>query len=736
MTDLDDDQEDKRDAEDRLTDWRIEPKLEMLKEDVEAAKPLQAEHTQRIDVWLDNLHGRGKAAAPKVKGRSQVQPKLIRKQAEWRYSSLTEPFLTTQKMFTIKPVTWEDKEPARQNELLLNWQFNTKLNPVNFIDQYVRTCVDEGSVVVRVGWDRETRMEKVMAPVYEYYPIQDEQQLEALQQASQLMEENPKGFSDLPENIQESVRYSMETQQPMLAQQVGEQEVEEEKVLRNEPTIEIVNIYNLVVDATCGADPNKALFMAYSYEITRSKLETDGRYKNLDKINWGGSSILSEPDHVNTGPDTVNFKDKARQKSVITEYWGLFDIEGKGHLTPIMVAWINNVVVRCELNPFPDGKPPFVLVPYLPLRKTVYGEPDGELLADNQAILGAVTRGVIDLMARSANSQRGMAKNMLDPPNRRRFENGDDYEYNPGINPQNGLIEHKFPEIPQSAMGMMHMVNMDSESLTGVKMFGQEGISGASLGNTAAAATGVLNAAGKRETGILRRLAKGISIIGAKIVAMNQEFLSDEEVIRVSNEVFARIKREDLHGQFDYSVEIATEEEDQSKSKELAFMLQTIGPKGDWGMTQMILSEIADLRRMPDLAHKIRKYAPEPDPAQEEIKQLTIEKLKAEIALVNAQAMSNESKAGLDQARARTEGSTADIKDLDFVEQESGTKHAREMDKTAAQAEANQDLRITETILNRGKGGPKEGNPLATAQMDNRNIIDAFQFSEATKVRS
>ena len=41
----------------------------------------------------------------------------------------------------------------------------------------------------------------------------------------------------------------------------------------------------------------------------------------------------------------------------------------------------------------------------------------------------------------------------------------------------------------------------------------------------------------------------------------------------------------------------------------LAFMLQTVGPNTDWGVTALILSDIARLRKMPDLAKQIRSCA-------------------------------------------------------------------------------------------------------------------------------
>src|SRR5690606_21636685 len=114
----------------------------------------------------------------------------------------------------------------------------------------------------------------------------------------------------------------------------------------------------------------------------------------------------------------------------------------------------------------------------------------------------------------------GFAKGMLDPLNRRRYDNGQDYEFNPNVSPQQGLIEHKYPEIPQSALVMLNLQQNEAEALTGVKGF-HSGLGSDSLGKVATGIRGVLDAASKREAAILRRLAKGIVEIGQKIMAMN-----------------------------------------------------------------------------------------------------------------------------------------------------------------------------------------------------------------------
>ena len=379
------------------------------------------------------------------------------------------------------------------------------------------------------------------------------------------------------------------------------------------------------------------------------------------------------------------------------EYWGFYDIDGKGELTSIVATWVGNTMIRMENNPYPDKKLPFVISKYLPVKRELYGEPDAELLEDNQAILGAVTRGMIDLLGRSANGQQGFAKGMLDPLNRRRYDNGQDYEFNPTITPQAGLIEHKYPELPQSALMMLNLQNQEAEALTGVKCFGG-GISGEAYGDVAAGIRGVLDAASKREMAILRRLAKAIADVGYKIIKMNAVFLSDKEVIRVTNTEFVEIKRDDLAGDFDLEVDISTAEVDDAKSKDLSFILQTIGPNAGQELMLTVLAEIADLKRMPDLAQKLRTYKPEPSPEQQEMAKLEVEEKRALVAKIMSEVAMNE-------AKAEESKSKKDALDLNYVEQDTGTHHARDMERMKAQAEGNQNLQITKALTTAKKEG-------------------------------
>ena len=679
-----------------ITDWEREPDVRSLKEDLEASKQSHDNHVSNVGRWRDLLAVKGSARPKKVPGRSSVQPKLIRRQAEWRYSALTEPFLGSDKIFDIDPVTFEDEAAAKQNELVLNWQFRTKINRVRFIDEFVRTNVDEGSAVVRLGWKRHTIKVKEEVSTFTFVMPETEEDVAMLEQAIIMRSENPREYSDLPEELRAAVDFYDEAQQPSIAIVSGTETVEVEKVIDNRPTLEMVAPENVYIDPSCGGDLTKAMFVVVSFETSKAEmLKEPDRYKNLEYVNWENATVLASTDHSTTTEQTFNFKDTLRKRVVAYEYWGYYDIDGDDTLTPIVATWVGDTMVRMERNPFPDERPPFVVTNYMPIKRELMGEPDAELLEDNQNILGALTRGMIDLMGRSANSQQGIAKGMLDILNRRRYENGQDYEFNPQQNPQNNIIEHKYPEIPASAYNMLQLQNQEAESLTGVKSFAG-GMSGEAYGDVAAGIRGVLDASSKREMAILRRLAKGMTEIGEKMIAMNGEFLSEEEVIRVTNTEFVKIKREDLAGNFDLTVDISTAEVDNQKAQDLGFMLQTIGPNMDFGMVQMILADIADLKRMPALAERIRRYAPQPDPLVEKTKELEIMKLEKEIEEIVARTEQL-------KADAQKKLAEADHKNLEVVEQETGTKHERDMEKQKGQAEGNQNMLITKALLDKRK---------------------------------
>lgn len=694
-----------RDATDKLTDWSKQPTLGELRQDLEDSQSNHQAEVQKITDVLDHMYLRGAAKVKKREGKSGAQPKVIRKNAEWRYAALSEPFLSSPNIFDVRPVTWEDRDAARQNSLLLNYQFNCRIDKQMFIDNLVRAAVDEGVVIVKTGWERETKTEEEEQFTYELTP--DQGAGEQLMMLASMEVESPSEFMEVDEGWKLALTDFKMTGIPCSPVVVSSEMVEVEKVIKNQPTLEICDYRNVIIDPTCAGVLSKAQFIIHRFESSLSALKADGRYHNLDYIPKTAESSVGEPDYApsSEGTKTFSFSDEPRQKFIVHEYWGYRDIDGSGVVQPIIATWVGNVLIRMERNPYPEGELPFVSIPYLPVRNSVYGESDGSLLIENQQTIGAITRGMIDVMAKSANGQTAYMKGALDLVNRKKMEQGEDFEVNPGQDPRSAIIQLQFPELPRSAEYMIQSNQLDAESLTGVKAF-SNGIGSQALGDTATGIRGALDAASKRELGILRRLSAGVVKVGRKIVGMNSVFLDDEDVVRVTNEQFISIRRDDLMGEFDLVLTISTAEEDNAKAQELAFMFQTLGPNVEWGITSMILGDIAELRKMPDLAKKIRDYQPEPDPVAMQKAQLEIALLQAQIATEQAKAYSlgatgqlSQVKQGTEQAKAKHLDASADLTNLNFVEQESGVSQERDLQKMWTQADAQTRMKVVDTLM-------------------------------------
>lgn len=656
-----------------LVNWQNPPTVRDLKKDLSEALPSHNQHVDKVNGWISALRGELKIKVQE--GRSKVQPKLIRKQNEWRYSALEEPFLSTDDMFIVNPVTHLDVDAARQNMLVLNKQFRVDIPKVQFINKYIRTAVNTGTAIVKLNWEveRDTVLEEV--PVYT-------QTAEELYVALQQKVVN----GEMPE---EEAMAIMESGQPI---QIGVESREVEKEIINRPVLQVRDSRNIIIDPSCEGDIDNAQFIIDKFLTDMSTLKKDSRYSNLDKINEKEYSTsitdYSYYDSEFRNDPNFSFNDKPRKKLIAYEYWGYWDINGDGIVKPIVATWIGDTIIRLEENPYPDKKLPFVVVQYLPPDvETVYGDADASLLKDNQDIIGAVSRSMIDLIGRSANAQQGVRKDLLDPINRDKFNKGLDFEYNPVANLSDALWMTKIPELPNSTLEIIQMQNNEAEALTGVKAFAG-GITSQALGDSVGGIRSALDATAKRELSILRRLSEGLKQIGRKIMAMNAVWLSDEEIIRVTDDEFVAIKRSDLAGNFDLTLSVSTAEMDNQKASELAFMLQTLGNSVPFDISKLILCKIADLRKLPDLSRMIAEYQPQPDPLAQQKAELECELLRAQIANEHAKANENAVDVQLKQAKTQSElakagklSSETDKMDLDYVEQASGLQQERELEK-------------------------------------------------------
>lgn len=641
----------------KLTKWTNEPTCQDLKNDYDNSSSFHEDYKAKLLQYAEDRDG-GKKINSRP-GKSTARPKVIRKNAEWKYPKLEDPFLNTEDMFEIRPRTWEDTKAAEQNALLLNYQWSTKIDKIKLVNDIVRYLVDEGTVIVKTGWEVVEEMVTVM---------QDEPVYAGPEESLKLMEQAVNSGQMTLEEFQSR----MMNGEPM---QIGVKQVEVEvpKIVKNQPKYEVCNNANIIIDPTCEGYLEDANFIIHEYDTSLAELkkeeyykdpetgEVSGVYKNLDLIKDNVGEIKYD-EHKSESYNEFKFTDKARKKLTAYDYWGYWDINGDDVLVPIVATWVNDVLIRLEENPFPHKRLPFSIATYMPVKKEVTGEPDAELLRENQESIGKLTRAAHDITAEQAVGQEFIDETLFPSMSvRQQYEKGNTVYYRAGMNPKNAIYKKDIQPVPSTVFNMIQWQQADAESLTGTKAF-SGGISGNSLGDSVGGVRSALDATSQRELSILRRLSNLFKDMARLTIAMNQAYLSEEEVIRVTNEEFVTIRRDDLAGEFDLKIDVSTPEKDEDTANKLNMLLQTNAANMDPAEARIYRAKIAKLWKQPDLAKAIESYQAQPDPVAQQIQMMQLEKAKLELAMLSKQIEEMDSRIIERVSRTEENGLDKDLK--------------------------------------------------------------------------
>lgn len=719
--------------------------LKNLKADFEASKRLKSRNDSKINTWRREYNG--ELYGNEKKNRSKFVYRLIKKQSEWQHAGLVDPFVSTPDIIRAKPVTWEDKEVSPKIEILLNTQFCRQFDRFNFMNKAIKVLDQEGTVVIRTGWEYKEKV--IKEQIFEEQPNPDfimlQEQTMAIQanleQIAPMVEQSKNSLAMLEQQglsidqavasgvidpqvvagTQEMMAEAANLEQQLQALQEQLQSIpqtievpriiERLKPVCNRPTAMVCRNEDIFIDPTCQDNMDNCQFVIYRYETDMTTLKRAGVYKNLDKV----SHTLRDSEYVSKTRDdegydsSFEFSDIARKKVVVHEYWGNYDIDGDGEAEAIVCTWVNDVIIQLRDNPFPDKQPPFIVVPFNSIPFSLYGESNAELLSDTQKIQTAIIRGLIDNMAMSNNGQKGVRNGALDEYNRVKFLNGENFEFN---GTPNDFYDGHFNEFPSSTFNMLQMLNAEAESITGVKNFYQ-GMHSNSLGSTATATTAIMDSAAARRLNIVRNIAENmVKPILRKWLAYDAEFLDEETQYRITNEEFIWLKRDDLGARIDIDLAISTSEDNKATASELSFLLQTIGPSEDPNLRKMIIADICDLYKKPELAKSIREYVPQPDPLAQRLQELQIQMLEAQIENERAKGGRAEIDSRLKEAKTKTElakaaniESNTDSTDLDYLQKFYGVnekaKQANALEMEAAKHKFNMDkenLKLLENI--------------------------------------
>lgn len=701
-------------------DWANEPTCADLKKDYDNSSGFHEEFKKKLLQYEEDRDG-GKKITKRA-GKSTARPKVIRKNAEWKYPKLEDPFLNTENMFEINPRTWEDVEAAEQNALVLNYQWSSKIPKVRLVNDAVRYIVDDGTVIVKTGWEVEEKMVMVE---------QEQPTYAGPEESLMLMEDAVRSGQMSMDEFQERMQNGTPMQNGIEIVQV-----EVPKLVKNQPKYEVCNTANVIIDPTCEGYIEDANFIIHEYDTNLADLkkeayfkdaetgEIGGVYHNLDLIE-GEAGNAKYDEHKSESYNEFKFSDRPRKKLTAYEYWGYWDINGDDVLVPIVATWVGDVLIRLEENPFPHGRLPFSIATYMPVKKEVMGEPDAELLKENQESIGKLTRAIHDITAEQAVGQEFIDETLFPSMAvKQQYENGNTVYYRAGMNPKTAIHKKTVDPVPASAMQVIQWQQADAESLTGTKAF-HGGISGNALGDSVGGVRSALDATSQRELSILRRLSEMFKDMAKLTIAMNQAYLSEEEVIRVTNEEFVTIRRDDLAGDFDLKVDVSTPEKDEDTANKLNTLLQTNAASMDPAEARIYRAQIAKLWKQPGLAKAIETYQPQPNPVEEQIQAMALEEAKLKLAKARKELEEIDSR--IIERVSRTKENSGD----QAMKHATAEKSLAEANKALAEADK---LRAETDVID--KDFVKDVSGQTRAEHERDKEFDALvKFKEKSKVK-
>ena len=313
--------------------------LKNLKADFEASKRLKSRNDSKINTWRREYNG--ELYGNEKKNRSKFVYRLIKKQSEWQHAGLVDPFVSTPDIIRAKPVTWEDKEVSPKIEILLNTQFCRQFDRFNFMNKAIKVLDQEGTVVIRTGWEYKEKV--IKEQIIETQPNPDfimlQEQAMAIQanleQISPMVERAKNDLAMLEQqglSVDQAVASGVidpqvvaGTQQMMAEAANLEQQlqalqeqlqsipqtievpriIERLKPVCNRPTAMVCRNEDIFIDPTCQDNMDNCQFVIYRYETDMTTLKRAGVYKNLDKV----SHTLRDSEYVSKTRDDVIFVD-------------------------------------------------------------------------------------------------------------------------------------------------------------------------------------------------------------------------------------------------------------------------------------------------------------------------------------------------------------------------------------------------------------------------------------------
>jgi len=582
--------------------------------------------------------------------RSKIQMREIAKHIELQKPNLTHPFISA--LSPIRVSSPMNNDAARTTARWLNSVFTAEYDRVKMVNQAVDIFLREGTVWAHTPWREKT------------IKIESETQPMTIEQIAVEYPDAEKIISN------DDGTYSVT--------------IEEDLKVENRPDIEILRNEDVFPDPSATSEDDM-LFLVRRRKMTYTEISElpDLITGALEKLKGSETNDNHESELGNArktrledfGRGEYKAQDNARKQYDVLEYWGYYDVDGTGSLTPVLAMWEENNDVSLVMgeSPMPHGKIPFHSAVYSQTSFSLWGLAPAFFLKENQQAKTGLMRGIMDNMSLANNGQKFIVRGGINYVNMKRMREGNRIIE---INRPGAIEDGSYNNLPNSVFSVMEMTDKENIDLMGVNPSG-EALTGKQFGSDSNQAVVTMSQ---------QRMISSVEVLGdfyAKCfkdwIAMGHVFLEEEQILAAHEQGMqpnynALLISSTAH----ISMMVGTMVSRNIKLQQLNMLMQqakTLEKAAPPDLIPNLIAEMFDSFELFDKADEIREYKPEPSQEETMMMQLEIAKKQAEVAklqkeaelmdmnvkasYINAQARMAEVQANLAHTGAKTENEHA-----------------------------------------------------------------------------
>ena len=448
---------------------------------------------------------------------------------EWALPSLMKVFTGSDEVITIQGVTEEDDQNAEVMQSLLVYQLQRQNKFFPILYNWMKDALITGMGIIKCYWERTEG----------YTPETAQLNADALKLLAQTgveitSVEGPDMMGD----------FTVTWNSPYY--------------IKNSPKLEniLVSEFLYSPDAKNLEDAN---FVAHRKKVTMSHLrqkEREGIYANVDMVHPDNGPVSWITDQVEDvigdhyTPLHNNQQDKAREEVTIYECYTKIDFNNDGILEDMIITIAGDVILRAEPNYM--GRHPFFSIsptkdPHRIWVKRSYAELIGEL----QDMKVALTRQIVQNIALTNDPKMILAEDSINISDY--IEGRKVIRKKPGSSMGDVAMAMPVNQLSPQTFQFLEYLEGQKENRTGITRYNQ-GLDANSLNKTATGISAILGQSAQRLELVARMFAEtGISELFRFMVSLNQKFVDQETVVRLTNKQL-RISPDDLNGNFDLVV--------------------------------------------------------------------------------------------------------------------------------------------------------------------------------------